>query len=128
MPAPESWDCPGIDWLGDSAAPIDAPVKEDENDIHGDHGAFCYIGLRHSLCHGWSSAVTAFLAETVLGIKIAAPGCREIVIRPDLCGLDFARGTYPTPLGILSVSVTKGENGLSVDYTAPEGVKVRIEK
>ncbi|MBQ1954714.1 MAG: alpha-L-rhamnosidase [Clostridia bacterium] len=122
------WEDFNVDWLGSSAAPIDAPVKEGENDIHGDHGAFCYIGLRHSLCHGWSSAVTAFLAETVLGIKIAAPGCREIVIRPDLCGLDFARGTYPTPHGVLSVSVTKDEKGLSVDYTAPEGVKVRIEK
>ena len=128
MGATTFWEDFNIDWLGDSAAPIDAPVKEGENDVHGDHGAFCYIGLRHSLCHGWSSAVTAFLAEKVLGINIAAAGCRGIIIRPDLCGLEFARGTYPTPFGVVSVSVTKGEKGLEVEVSAPEGVNVRVEK
>ena len=32
-----------------------------------DYGAFCYIGFRHSLCHGWASGVLAFIIERMLG-------------------------------------------------------------
>ena len=42
---------------------IDALPKEGERDIHGDFGAFCYVGFRHSLCHGWSAGVIAFIKE-----------------------------------------------------------------
>ena len=38
------------------------PVKG-KVDIHGDFGAFCYKGYRHSLCHGWSSGVIKFIEE-----------------------------------------------------------------
>ncbi len=29
----------------------------------GDFGAYCYLGFRHSLCHGWSSGVVKFIQE-----------------------------------------------------------------
>ena len=32
-----------------------------QKDIHGDFGAHCYVGFRHSLCHGWASGVIAFI-------------------------------------------------------------------
>ena len=121
------WEDFDIRWL-ENASPIDMPVPEGRSDVHGDNGAFCYVGLRHSLCHGWSSAVTAFLAETVLGIKIAAVGCREMVIRPNLGGLKYAKGTYPTPLGVLSVQCRSTEDGVAVEFDAPEGMTVRVEK
>ena len=35
--------------------------------MHGDNGAHCYSGFRHSLCHGWSAGPVPFLAEAVLG-------------------------------------------------------------
>lgn len=42
---------------------IDAFPAPGEKDIHGDFGAYCYIGFRHSLCHGWSAGVLQFIKE-----------------------------------------------------------------
>ncbi len=45
--------------------PIDKMPEENKPDIHGDFGAFCYKGFRHSLCHGWSAGVIAFIKEQI---------------------------------------------------------------
>ena len=42
---------------------IDEFPKEGEKDIHGDFGKYCYVGFRHSLCHGWSAGVLTFIQE-----------------------------------------------------------------
>ena len=82
----------------ENAAPIDKIPESGKSDVHGDNGAFCYKGFRHSLCHGWSSAPTAFLAEEVLGIHISAPGCRKIALNPKLGNLEWADGNIPYAL------------------------------
>ena len=99
-------------------------MEKGKKDIHADNGAFCYKGLRHSLCHGWSSAPTAFLAEEVLGIKILEPGCKKIAIKPDLGNLSFAKGIYPTPYGIISVECSKNGENISVSYSAPYEIEI----
>ena len=42
---------------------IDKFPKKNQDDIHGDFGKHCYVGFRHSLCHGWSSGVIKFIKE-----------------------------------------------------------------
>ena len=59
------WEDFDIAWLKNSGR-IDEFPAEGKTDIHGDYGAFCYRGLRHSLCHGWSAGILAFLAEQIL--------------------------------------------------------------
>lgn len=56
------WEDFDLQWL-DGSATIDELPAPGQKDMHADHGAYCYIGLRHSLCHGWASGVLAFLAE-----------------------------------------------------------------
>jgi hypothetical protein len=56
------WEDFDIEWAKDSCR-IDEFPKEGEKDIHGDFGAYCYKGFRHSLCHGWSAGVIAFIKE-----------------------------------------------------------------
>ena len=51
-----------IEWAKNSCR-IDEFPKGDEKDIHGDFGAYCYKGFRHSLCHGWSAGVITFIEE-----------------------------------------------------------------
>ena len=51
-----------IEWAENSCR-IDEFPKENERDIHGDFGAYCYKGFRHSLCHGWSAGVIQFIKE-----------------------------------------------------------------
>ena len=100
-------------------------MPEGIQDIHGDNGAFCYKGLRHSLCHGWASGPTAFLAEDVLGIHILEAGCGAIELRPKLGDLQWARGTYPTPLGILRVEHCRQPDGdIRTTWDAPAGMRV----
>ena len=56
------WEDFDITWAEKSCR-IDAFPKEGEKDIHGDFGDHCYIGFRHSLCHGWSAGVLQFIQE-----------------------------------------------------------------
>jgi len=118
------WEDFNMEWA-ENAAPIDREPGEGEQDVHGDYGAYCYRGFRHSLCHGWSSGPTAFLAEKVLGIRIAAAGCKKVELCPNLGDLDWAEGAYPTPLGVLLVRCEKRPDGsVKTSWTAPEGMEV----
>ncbi len=118
------WEDFDINWAK-NASPVDREPFKRESDVHGDNGAFCYKGFRHSLCHGWSSAPTAFLAEEVLGINIISVGCRKIEIKPNLGNLDWAKGEYPTPLGVVTVSCVKKQDGsIKTEWTAPEGIEI----
>ena len=56
------WEDFDIRWAEDSCR-IDEFPKDGERDIHGDFGAYCYVGFRHSLCHGWSAGVLRFIFE-----------------------------------------------------------------
>ncbi len=118
------WEDFNLDWLENSGR-IDEFPQEGQEDIHGDNGAFCYVGFRHSLCHGWASAPTAFLAERVLGFTILEPGCKKMAIRPDLGNLSWAKGTYPTPYGIITVSHKKNADGtITTEYSAPKEIEI----
>lgn len=124
MGATTFWEDFDIEWCK-NAYPITSLPQSDKKDIHGDFGKFCYKGLRHSLCHGWSSGPVAFLAEEVLGIKISAPGCRKVAINPNLGSLEYAEGTYPTPFGVIRVKVRKENDGrISIKYSAPDAIEI----
>lgn len=126
MGATTFWEDFNMDWM-QNAVGVDCFPQEGQTDIHGDNGAFCYIGYRHSLCHGWSSGPTAFLAEEVLGIRIVETGCKKIEICPNLGDLEWAEGTYPLPQGILKVSHHRNAEGtVTTEYVAPEGVEVVV--
>lgn len=56
------WEDFNMDWVEGSGR-IDEFPNDGEKDIHGDFGAHCYIGFRHSLCHGWSAGVIGFMKE-----------------------------------------------------------------
>ena len=121
------WEDFNLDWIENSSR-IDEIVPEGKNDIHGDFGDYCYKGYRHSLCHGWASGPTSWLSEYVLGIKVLEPGCKVVKIEPHLCDLDWAKGTFPTPYGIISVKHTKANDGtVKTEISAPDEIKVIID-
>ena len=105
---------------------IDQMPQADDPDVHGDNGAFCYQGYRHSLCHGWSAAPAAFLLESVAGIQIMAPGCQEMAIEPNLGDLAWVEATYPTPYGVIKVSHTRQEDGkIATTVDAPKEITIK---
>ena len=124
MGATTFWEDFDLDWMK-NAARIDELVPEGKVDIHGDYGNYCYLGFRHSLCHGWASGPTPWLTEHVLGIQIVKAGCKELKITPHLGDLAWAEGTFPTPKGVVTVRHEKQPDGsVKTTYTAPRGVKV----
>ena len=124
MGATTFWEDFNIDWMVNSAR-LDEFTPEGMNDIHGDFGDYCYPSYRHSLCHGWSSGVTSWLTENVLGITVVEPGCKTIKIEPQLGNLKWVEGSFPTPFGVVKVKHTKLENGeIKSEIDAPEEVRI----
>ncbi|MDH6358564.1 alpha-L-rhamnosidase C-terminal domain-containing protein [Parabacteroides sp. PF5-9] len=118
------WEDFNLDWLP-GAGRIDELVAPGKKDIHGDYGAYCYEGFRHSLCHGWASGPTAWLSEYVLGVQIIEPGCRVVKITPHLGDLEWVEGTFPTPYGTIRIRHEKQPGGtIKSEINAPEEVKV----
>jgi hypothetical protein len=118
------WEDFDLEWTN-NAARIDELVPPGKKDIHGDCGAYCYEGFRHSFCHGWASGPTAFLSQTVLGVKPLEPGFKRVRIVPQLGGLKWAEGDYPTPLGPIHVRHERQADGtIKSDLRAPKGITV----
>ena len=109
----------------DNVGRIDDFVPAGKKDIHGDFGAYCYPGFRHSFCHGWASGPTAWMSQHVLGIEPLEPGCRKVSVKPHLGNLEWAEGTYPTPMGNIYVKhVRQADGSVKSIIKAPKGVKV----
>jgi hypothetical protein len=100
------WEDFDLAWLEGSGR-IDEFPAPGQKDIHGDYGAFCYQQLRHSLCHGWSSGVLAFLYEYLLGVKMLPGG--QYHTKPTEMEIKQAEGIVPVPGGMLNVLVQDGK-------------------
>lgn len=123
MGATTFWEGFELDWT-ENAARIDELTPPGKRDIHAEFGDWCYKGLRHSLCHGWAAGPTAWLVEHVLGVVPAAPGFAEVTITPHLGDLEYARGTVPTPHGLIELSHERRTDGsIETHLTLPEGVR-----
>lgn len=123
MGATTFWEDFNMEWL-ENAARLDEITPAGKKDIHGDFGAYCYPGFRHSFCHGWSSGPTAWLSEHVLGVKIVDPGCAKVKIEPHLGNLEWVEGTVPTPKGVITVKHTRQADGsVKSEVSLPKGVK-----
>lgn len=122
MGATTFWEGFELDWM-ENATRIDELPTPDKRDIHADFGAWCYEGLRHSLCHGWAAGPTAWLMEHVLGVSPVAPGFTSVSVRPNLAGLKWARGTFPTPHGTINVShESQADGSIKTTLELPGGV------
>lgn len=98
-----------------------------KQDFHAHLNADDEEGYRTSLAHGWSSGATAWLTEQILGIQPTAAGFREATIRPDLAGLQWARGTVPTPQGPIRVDYKTEGGALDAQIDLPAGITARVQ-
>lgn len=117
------WEDFDLEWVKEGAR-IDELPNPGGYDIHGDNGRFCYQGLRHSLCHGWSAGPAAFLAERVLGIQILEAGCKKILVKPELGNLSWIKGIYPTPYGAVHVNAFRSNGEVLVGIAAPPEIEI----
>lgn len=97
-----------------------------KDDAHGSLQADNKSGYRVSLAHGWSSGVTPWLMEQVLGIRAIGAGFSTVDIRPDLIDLAWAKGGEPTPRGMLDVSLKKEGQNTAISLDLPSGTEARV--
>lgn len=82
------------------------------------------LGEGTSLCHAWSSGPTAELSRHVLGVQAVTPGFREWRVVPQSLGLEWARGSQPTPSGEIRVEWRYDGQGLvAMSVVAPAATK-----
>ena len=121
------WEDFDLRWM-ENAAPIDRLPRASEIDVHATYGKHCYRGFRHSLCHGWASGPTAWLTRFVLGVEILEPGCKKIRVCPHLDGLDWAKGSYPTPFGVIKLEHKRLPDGsIRTAVQAPPEIELVYE-
>ena len=116
------WEDFDIDWLKDNPLPIDALPEKNRKNIHADYGKFCYLGLRHSLCHGWSSGFIDFFYRHILGVISFENGCKKVKIEPHLCGLSYAEGKISTKYGVIKVKHSAVGGKIQTTLELPDGV------
>lgn len=97
------WEDFHMSWL-DGSGRIDELPLENEKDIHGDYGAYCYEGFRHSLCHGWASGVLSFIIEYMIGLQFTNNG-QDYTITPHTLGVQELYLKLPFKNGWLEISI-----------------------
>ncbi|MFD0717597.1 alpha-L-rhamnosidase C-terminal domain-containing protein [Paenibacillus sp. GCM10027626] len=63
----------------------------------------------------------------ILGVKPIAAGFEKIRIAPQPCGLTWAKGSVPTPLGMVEIAWEIVQDIMHVDVQAPDGMKYTVE-
>ena len=115
------WEDFDVDWCGDVTR-IDEMPKKEKPSVHGDFGKHCYIGLRLSLCHGWSAGPCPWLSKYVLGVQIEKAGMSVIRIKPCLDGLSYVGGSVPTPYGEVKLYHEVREGKIYTKAQAPKEI------
>jgi hypothetical protein len=74
-----------------------------------------------SECHGWSSAPIYEFSAMVLGVCPTEDGYKSVRIQPRVHAYDltWAKGTIPTPHGIITVAWEKTDGKLTLEVTLP---------
>lgn len=82
-----------------------------------------------SECHGWSSAPIYEFSAMVLGVCPTQDGFKSVRVKPCVSAYDltWAKGTVPTPHGVISVAWEKTDGKLLLDVTLPEHSNIACE-
>jgi hypothetical protein len=73
-------------------------------------------------CHAWGAHPLHHMFAGILGIRPAAPGFSRVTVRPQLGGLEWARGRLPHPAGWVEAEVRQEDGVLHGRVTLPAGV------
>jgi len=77
--------------------------------------------------HGWIATPAYQMPSKILGIRPTSPGFSSVLIQPEICGLQWAKGSVPTPHGNVTVSWKIEEGKFTLETTIPAGSTARIE-
>jgi hypothetical protein len=84
------------------------------------------LGYGGSRCHAWSSGITSWLTEYVVGVRSTAPGYSRVEITPNLTGLTWASGDVPTPHGTIHVHASQSVGKMNLFIALPKGIAAHV--
>ena len=77
-----------------------------------------------SLCHPWSSGITRWMSDEILGITPTSPGYAQTRIQPNSVNLKWIKGNVPTPHGTIAVDFNFEKRKATI--TIPAGITAKI--
>ncbi|MFH2115968.1 MAG: alpha-L-rhamnosidase C-terminal domain-containing protein, partial [Spirochaetota bacterium] len=80
-----------------------------------------------SRCHAFSATPTWDISSYVLGVSALADGYSRFKVCPYFTGLDWARGTVPTPAGMIQVAWQQSFGTLEITVTVPDRLSGILE-
>jgi hypothetical protein len=80
-----------------------------------------------SECHAWGAFPLYEFPRTLLGVRPAAPGWREIVIRPHFGMAPGCSGTVTTPVGDVEAAWERNGGRITLSGRAPDGIPCTVE-
>jgi len=87
-----------------------------------------YPGVNtRSDCHAWSAYPAYEMLHIICGIQIAKAGFEEVMIKPALGPLEWAKGRIPCKDGFIEVDLTNNNDLLSGTIIIPDGVHANAE-
>jgi hypothetical protein len=89
--------------------------------IEPDTQSFYEMWGTGDLSHAWNATPLFQLSGVVLGVRPIQPGFVEFEVTPNLVGMDWAKGTVPTPHGDIKVSCKRARSQIQVDLEVPSG-------
>lgn len=103
------------------------PNKLLHNPLHASETAWGGGGwFTRSHCHAWSAAPAYALPACILGIQILEPGFQRFALAPNLCGLEWAYGAFPTPKGAITYALERAEGKTRLLLTVPPNTTALI--
>ena len=78
-----------------------------------------------SHCHAWGAHPIRHLFNIVLGIWPDDETYRHVRFRPQIMGLDWARGRVTTPYGEIEVEWHRQNDQVTARLTVPKGIRIR---
>ncbi|MHC5794631.1 alpha-L-rhamnosidase C-terminal domain-containing protein [Lacisediminihabitans sp. FW035] len=95
--------------------------------IDADTGTFREMWDAGDYSHAWQCTPLFQLSARVLGVTPLTDGFTSVRIRPSPIGLDWARGTVPTPRGDIDVHWARATGEFRLSCTLPIGTTAEIE-
>lgn len=81
---------------------------------------------RGDLSHSWQCTPTYQLSARVLGVSPLSPGFKQIRIQPQVCDLEWAKGSVPTPLGDVKVEWKQTDGRFEIEVAIPKGASATV--
>lgn len=111
-------------WEGWTPFALSAPIDSDESYHHPERQLRPYGPL--SLVHTGGVLTAYVLSTRILGLMPTAPGFGNCLIHPHVAGLEWAKGTFPSPRGDVQIEWRSEGGKLVLKTELPQTVGAEV--